>query len=1030
MATRIWRGDAKPVKQVVTITAGTVKVGRSYALRINNKDVSVIATTTSATFLITNLATAIAASTQAEFKELVATTSGAVLTLTARTAGVTFSVRPLTAGFQLGSAMLFTTSHQPTGGTFTFTPDASDGAPVAIAYNASAATVQGYMDTIYGAGNTLVTLTFTEDGRQWKVEFIGSRANTAVPVATIADEGLTGGDAALEISTIQLAEAGTSCVQTSTHYGTGTGGTRRFGFAGAWATVAFDASTADVQTAMRALITINGANINVTGTPNDTYVFTFVGDLAHRDLPLIEVDESEITGGSIYAEIEVTQAGEEGTNQIYYLEWIPNTDEYTVGRSEIVLTKTTYSGWSAGYWTLDSTHTGFDAVTIPFDATDSEIALLLDTELGIDGAVTVASTSPQIHIYFHGTAAQYALGTVSVSSFITGGSIALTSYESGNNTSTPSLPVADVLVFSHPSTSELSDDVLVVATDEEMQAAIEAMAFCGEGNVSVVTLNVNSYTFVKRIEFRAALGGRDVNFSATGSGANGYTLSHLFQQAGATGTNEELTLTIAGSPSQGSIVLSQSGNATVPILYNELTVGVVSKISAMPHIGAGNLSGTGGALPGTPVVLTYINALSQTNIPTMTIDDNALKVAVVMTTPGVTGRDEVVQLSLVGQEVWAGDVTFTVDSTELDPLDWNGTYADLQALLDSGLGANKATASGGPWPESVLLITYDGDNTETDMDPITATDTLTNGQAALESVDAMLVSIVTNATGPNHWSNPINWANPADATDLVIPRPADAIVFSDKSENVFYGLVQRVSFTASTVDDYLVPSKPHDLQEEQGVHVWTDDTLPAGLAASTMYYVRDLDAFTGKFKLSASIGGTPVDLTDAGTGPHYVGLRLASLVHYSRSTSQIGLPRVNTTGYWEYRPLYLECGVLPSGAKLITIGQGAGSGSQRVNIDTGSDQVVFEVLNSSSGPVPGVPAVLALGQHASNVFKVRGGQCGIAALVGETATLASIELTGGELALGVVSLVTLDKTGGTISFINGMTASGVVSLRA
>ena len=43
-------------------------------------------------------------------------------------------------------------------------------------------------------------------------------------------------------------------------------------------------------------------------------------------------------------------------------------------------------------------------------------------------------------------------------------------------------------------------------------------------------------------------------------------------------------------------------------------------------------------------------------------------------------------------------------------------------------------------------------------------------------------------------------------------------------------------------------------------------TLPAGLSAATNYYVRDVT--TNTFKVSATVDGAAVDITDTGTGVH------------------------------------------------------------------------------------------------------------------------------------------------------------------
>ena len=54
----------------------------------------------------------------------------------------------------------------------------------------------------------------------------------------------------------------------------------------------------------------------------------------------------------------------------------------------------------------------------------------------------------------------------------------------------------------------------------------------------------------------------------------------------------------------------------------------------------------------------------------------------------------------------------------------------------------------------------------------------------------------------------------------------------------------------------------------------SSDTLPAGLSASTLYYVVGVVALTS-FQLSATLGGSAIDITDVGVGTHTVSLELA-----------------------------------------------------------------------------------------------------------------------------------------------------------
>lgn len=74
------------------------------------------------------------------------------------------------------------------------------------------------------------------------------------------------------------------------------------------------------------------------------------------------------------------------------------------------------------------------------------------------------------------------------------------------------------------------------------------------------------------------------------------------------------------------------------------------------------------------------------------------------------------------------------------------------------------------------------------------------------------------------------------------------------------------TFTAA-VDDTITLAQ-HGYANTQRVRVFSTGTLPAGLSADTDYYV--IDAATNTFKLSASSGGAAIDITDTGTGTHYL----------------------------------------------------------------------------------------------------------------------------------------------------------------
>ncbi len=78
-----------------------------------------------------------------------------------------------------------------------------------------------------------------------------------------------------------------------------------------------------------------------------------------------------------------------------------------------------------------------------------------------------------------------------------------------------------------------------------------------------------------------------------------------------------------------------------------------------------------------------------------------------------------------------------------------------------------------------------------------------------------------------------------------------------------------VPFTADAGTD-IVTAYDHPFADGDQIQLsTTDGDLPGGLATDTPYFVRDTSGNT--FKLSATSGGSAIDITDTGTGTHFVG---------------------------------------------------------------------------------------------------------------------------------------------------------------
>jgi hypothetical protein len=151
---------------------------------------------------------------------------------------------------------------------------------------------------------------------------------------------------------------------------------------------------------------------------------------------------------------------------------------------------------------------------------------------------------------------------------------------------------------------------------------------------------------------------------------------------------------------------------------------------------------------------------------------------------------------------------------------------------------------------------------------------------------------------------------------------------------------------------------------------------------------------------------------------------LTSLNILASYTGKIGLPPF-TGDYYEYRATYLAVG-----ATTINIGDGPGSGSGRLKINTGSVQTTVNVRGTASAfDGTGVYSLLWKGTHASNVVNVTRGNVGVAIYPGETATILTLRVgyqtnQDGDSTVycgSGVTLTTINQEGGTLEINSGCT---------
>lgn len=82
--------------------------------------------------------------------------------------------------------------------------------------------------------------------------------------------------------------------------------------------------------------------------------------------------------------------------------------------------------------------------------------------------------------------------------------------------------------------------------------------------------------------------------------------------------NEKQTVSITGSPTGGTFTLTFSGQTTASIAYNASAANVQSALEALSNIAVGDVTCTGGSLPGTAIVIEFKATYANTDVPALT----------------------------------------------------------------------------------------------------------------------------------------------------------------------------------------------------------------------------------------------------------------------------------------------------------------------------------------------------------------------------------------------------------------------------
>lgn len=280
--------------------------------------------------------------------------------------------------------------------------------------------------------------------------------------------------------------------------------------------------------------------------------------------------------------------------------------------------------------TFDLSTPGGDLLNIPYNVTAEELIQLLADEFddGVPVAVTPIAHDddpPYDHNFvscgFWGGTSGAGSWSIDSTNLTGGGSYSISGNSGGH--STGNLPTGTWRARLTGGT--YSAAIAVSASEATIQSALEACPEIGAGNISVTrhySLQGGLGQGLIEIEFIGELAGTDVadlevdNASMT----DGYLEVRPQLNGSGDSTNEVHTITVTGSPSAGSFVLTILGfDVTIPF---DSTAGE-SEALIIAAVGGGNVDVTGD-LPDDPQAIEFTGDYAGTNVAASSIDDSEL----------------------------------------------------------------------------------------------------------------------------------------------------------------------------------------------------------------------------------------------------------------------------------------------------------------------------------------------------------------------------------------------------------------------
>lgn len=537
------------------------------------------------------------------------------------------------------------------------------------------------------------------------------------------------------------------------------------------------------------------------------------------------------------------------------------------------------------------------------------------------------------------------------------------------------------------------------------QAALVAMSSIGTGNATVHEAPNATANYAL------------VEFGLSGNQAALEVLHGKYYDATLIKNGEPLRNEIwaIGSNAQGgTLVISNDGEDTSSLSYASTASQIDTAVEGLTAIGSGNASVTGSGTLEDPWRIESIGDNAKTDITDFSVNGSNLTGGIVVSAftiqNSLAGRNELQQIS-VDRNATGGTIIAGFDGAFTSGIAHNASASTWDSSLEglATIGSSNVVVVGTP---ASLFVEFDNDLGNRPL-PLISLDQ----DALIVPVSAaMSIDVTANATGPEHWNQPLNW------TLEHVPNSNEKVNLGNGRRNIRYGIRQRGYYELPDSSVTTITVSTGDFVDGQIVKLVSDNPpTVSGVDWETNpdLYIKSIqiaaDGSESTLSLALTADGAPITFTSESTG--YIEVQLESLTLQSRYFGEIGWPRRRTDDTWEYLPRYLEIGFKTSATPNLVVGLGDGAGSSRVQIDAGTSDLNARILNTGGGV--DTPALLLLADNLSNAkIELIEGEVGLGLEPTEEVSIKEIACYGGRCVLGNVHYKSLKDYRNVVEFIN------------